>query len=111
MKAQVRATKEIVEVFPLPLGGYQARTNDRKSVEIFKDDELDFDLFAEETTIDGYVARDMDGEVRLYFEEPEKGHGFFIGDGQWLPRESFRGVSYNSGPLKVTVTVMAAEPE
>lgn len=42
MKARVKATGEIVDVFALPLGGYQQRQKDIVQARVFQASDLDF---------------------------------------------------------------------
>lgn len=68
----------------------------------------------DEVTIDGWVARDMDGELYLFQSKPARDAGFWCsGDGRLLicdlehDSEPFPSVTWESEPKKVSVTIKA----
>lgn len=56
-----------------------------------------------DTVIGGWVARDLDGEVFLYENKPERG------DGEWLGRISsefdFQQLKWGSDPIEVEIII------
>lgn len=56
-----------------------------------------------DTMIQGWVARDLDGEVFLYENKPERG------DGEWLGRISsefdFQQLKWGSDPIEVEIII------
>lgn len=56
-----------------------------------------------DTVIQGWVARDLDGEVFLYENKPERG------DGEWLGRISsefdFQQLKWGSDPIEVEIII------
>lgn len=68
----------------------------------------------EEVTIEGWVARDMDGELNLFQSKPDRDAGFWCsGDGRLLicdlehDSEPFLSVTWEGEPKKVSVTIKA----
>ncbi len=72
----------------------------------YRKEDLDFNVEeAEEVTIDGWVARYKDGKIYAFWYEPIGGDDGMITSFTMLPTTSFPSLTWESGPLKVTVTV------
>lgn len=73
----------------------------------YQDSDLDFSVNetkeAESEVISGWVARDMDGEIYLYENKPERGFD------EWIGRSSskfdFRKITWSSDPIEVEITI------
>ena len=73
--------------------------------------DLDFNVEEpEEVTIDGWVARDKDGEIFFYRDKPIRDNSFWydsLPEGGYfgLPRDFFPDVTWESEPLDVTIAI------
>ena len=107
MKARIKNTGEIIEVERLTNTTYG-----RLDVaQIYRKDMLDFDLPEpeEEVTIEGWVARDDDGDIYAYRNKPTREDNFWLDDDApsliSLPITSFPDLTWESDPLEVTITI------
>lgn len=68
--------------------------------------DLDFNVDAEETVIQGWVARDYDGDVFLYQNEPDRNeiawNGYMMHS---LPIDSFPDLTWESEPEPVEIII------
>lgn len=56
-----------------------------------------------------WIARDKDGSLCLYYEEPYKCRGFFLCDmnnGMWLDRTLFPEVTFENSPQEVELKLV-----
>lgn len=72
--------------------------------------ELDFNVEeSEEVTIDGWVARDEDGDIYVYKGKPTKEEDYWLDDDAasivLLPITYFPSLTWESDPLEVTITI------
>lgn len=109
MKAIVKATGEIVDVYE--------RYDDLAMETVFEElagsyrpDELDFSVDkaeeSEDAVISGWVARDMDGSVFLYQNEPDRNvyewRAYMMHS---LPESSFPSLTWDDDPMEVEITI------
>ena len=115
MKAKVKATGEIVDVYER-YDDYAGETRFEPIIPYYRPDELDLTVEGpEEVTIEGWVARDEDGFINLFNGKPMRDYadrsdvtyGFWDRtDGHLLelPTTSFPSVTWESEPQKVKIT-------
>lgn len=105
MKAKVKATGEIIEVERVSKNIF-GRTDG--IVAMYSKDVLDFNLDPPhpEATISGWVCRDKDGTLCLYYKKPMRGkeEWFGIYDRQ-LPEDSFPSLTWQDEPIEVEITI------
>ncbi len=104
-KAKVKATGEIVEV-ECKFGGIYSANNGKRYWGV----DLDFNISTpEKAVIEGYVARDRNGDLSLYRTYPERQENFGYwrdGDGESkLPQESFPSITWESEPQRVKIEI------
>ena len=66
----------------------------------------------EGVTIDGYVARDKDGRIRLHYTKPDRQSGcYWQGDykSSYLPDSILPSVTWDSEPKRVKLTITPME--
>lgn len=71
--------------------------------------DLDFDLSEpeDEVTVEGWVARDCDGDLFIYRARPEREDDYWTAscEASVLPKDKFPSVTWESEPLDVTITI------
>ena len=106
MKARRKSDGEIIEV--------EAIVYDAKNGERYSPSELDFDVDSEDTVIQGYVARDEDGRIYLYEDEPKRENGKPYGKpSEWVSENimtklsvaSFPDLTWESEPTRVEIII------
>ncbi len=133
MKAKIKATGEIVEVYER-YDDLAMETTYEEFARSYSRDELDFSVsetrkeakenantFASETAVlEGYVARDEEGYINLFQDKPTRDmydrndvtYGFWDYSNERhikLPTDSFPSVTWQSEPKKVRITLEAIE--
>lgn len=113
MKAKIKATGEIISAIPT----YSMK--DRNDTTIYYTDgklgewtaeELDFLPEKETAVINGFIARDIDGELYLYKTKPTRVYDgpFSEFDGDVIIKiinDLFPSVTWESGPKKVRIRI------
>lgn len=74
--------------------------------QFYQASDLDFDLDAENTVISGWVARDADGDMFLYQNEPNRieitWFGYMMHS---LPKDSFPDLTWDDDPIEVELII------
>lgn len=112
MKAKIRNTDIIVEVEKTSKDSYYCK---EKNI-VFRKCNLDFNL-AEKAVIEGWVARDKDGELELYSHKPKRkedrvwwpihGNGWDIEINPTL----FPSLTWESEPRKAKIEITLLDEE
>ena len=117
MKAKVLATGEFVSVTK-GWGSYEGCMCYgywTKGGRVYSKNELEFvtahrpKKVPKEVTIEGYVARDKDGIIRLHYTEPSRQSDcYWQGDykSSYLPDSILPEVTWDSEPKKVKITII-----
>lgn len=74
----------------------------------YEETELDFNLDPPQpkATISGWVCRDKDGALCLYYENPMRGKEEWFGNYNChLPEDSFPSLTWESEPIEVEITI------
>ena len=104
MKARVKATGEIDEVEKNGFGNiYSAGDGNH-----YFGTDLDFNLDPPhpEATISGWVCRDKDGTLCLYYKKPMRGKEEWFGNyDRQLPEDSFPSLTWQDEPIEVEITI------
>lgn len=105
MKAKVKSSGEIVEVERVSKNIF-GRTDG--IVAMYSKDVLDFDLNPpqSEATISGWVCRDEDGTLCLYYTKPMRGEKEWFGNyDRQLPEDSFPSLTWQDEPIEVEIEI------
>lgn len=115
MKAKIKATGEIVSVSPtynLIDSNDPATYYTDGKLGLWVEEELDFLPEKETAVMEGWVARDEDGCIYLFQDNPTRNtdlsYGFWHGNNDdfiELPTDSFPSVTWQSEPKKVKITI------
>lgn len=69
----------------------------------------DLDFNVEEVTIDGWVARDRDGDIYIYRNKPTREDDIWLDDDApnliSLQKSSFPSLTWDSDPIEVELTI------
>ena len=115
MKAIKKSTGQVIEVTEWSYGSKKIYTEDDMPV-FYTADELDFTLSEpeEEVRIDGYVARNKDGDIHIFNNKPYR-DGISDGGDFWfspnggshfeLPEDAFSHITWLSEPQRVVLTI------
>lgn len=102
MKAKVIATGEIIEVAPA-FGGYFSHDGELIPQRYL---EFNFEPSHSEATISGWVCRDKDGALCLYYENPMRGKEEWFGNYNChLPEYSFPSLTWQDDPIEVEIII------
>lgn len=108
MKAKVIKTEEIIDVEQITEALFRDTARHGIDERIYEESELEF-VKPEESVIEGWIARDRNGDLGLHRYEPEKKliSGYWVGEWQrlTLPEHSFPFVTWKSEPLHVKLTI------
>lgn len=114
MKARRKSDGEIIEVKKWQ-GATDVFYATPTMSELYKESDLDFTLSEpeEEVMIDGWVARDSDGDLGIFAVKPERvRYKDNNKNGLWMARtiteldsEAFPSVTWESDALPVTITI------
>lgn len=108
MKAIRKSDGKVIEVREWR-GASDVVYSDPDMNRFYQASELDFNVEeAEEVTIDGWVARDKDGEIYLHRSKPKRAINLWyneLPETVALPRTSFPSLAWESEPLEVTITI------
>ncbi len=110
MLAKVKATGEIIEVYE-HYNDYNGETSFIELHGEYQAEELDCNIPApEKAVIEGWVARDRNGDLSLYRTYPERQEklGYWRdGDGESeLPKGSFPSITWESEPCKARIEII-----
>lgn len=105
LKARRKSDGEIIEVREWR-GASDVIYSSPDMNQFYQASELDFNVDAEETVIQGWVARDHDGDVFLYQNEPDRNeiawNGYMMHS---LPIDSFPDLTWESEPEPVEIII------
>lgn len=105
LKARRKSDGEIIEVREWR-GASDVIYSSPDMNQFYQASELDFNVDAEETVIQGWVARDYDGDVFLYQNEPDRNeiawNGYMMHS---LPIDSFPDLTWESEPEPVEIII------
>lgn len=100
MKARRKSDGEIIKVEAIV---YNAKNGER-----YSPSELDFNLDAEDTEIQGWVARDKNGELYIYSEKPKRTQWLRWAEGSaFLPlsHSLFPDLTWDDDPEEVEIII------
>lgn len=111
MKAKIKASGRIIEVRKM---GKQYSGIYYNDDEYYEGSELDFNIYdSQESTIIGCIARDKNGSLYIYNDTPERNEDLDMrrryGDMMSIPEQSFPGITWESGPREVEITIKIKE--
>lgn len=101
MKARRKSDGKIISVEAIV---YNAKNGER-----YSPSELDFNVDAEDTVIQGWVGRDMSGSLYVYCHEPERNLMKCLWEGDImsisLSDDMFPDLTWDSEPIKVSILI------
>lgn len=112
MKAKVIKTEENIDVEQITEALFRDTARQGIYERIYEESELEFDK-PKESVVDGWVARDRNGDLSLYRTYPERQEnlGYWRdGNDYWdFPNDYFPSVTWKSEPLHVKLTITPIE--
>lgn len=108
MKARRKSDGEIIEVKEWR-GASDVIYSSPDMNQFYQASDLDFNVNAEDTVIQGWVARDKSGYLVLHYKKPHR----TFGNAKWysaqsqksLPRDSFSDLTWDSDPIEVELII------
>ena len=109
-KARRKSDGKIIEVEETTAYDGELGYWDNENCDFHYPSDLDFNVEkTEEVTIDGWVARNKDGQIYGYWHEPIREDDVWIDDYTPIlispPQASFPSLTWESEPLEVTITI------
>lgn len=113
MKARRKSDGEIIEVREWS-GASDVIYSSPDMNHFYQASDLDFNVDAEDTLIQGWVARDEDGRIYLYEDEPKRENGKPYGKpSEWVSENimtklsvaSFPDLTWESDPIEVELII------